>query len=164
MSFHNRIFRIYSILIGLILLGVGLVLAQIFPIFIERTTSTSIDGKIEDIESYISTTNITSEERQEIINHLNASLLEEDVNFIQMNLWIALAFILILAYLIALIISFNIMKRYSQPVEHLTETAMELARGNYRIRAFEDGFSGMSKLTNSINILARNLQDISIMR
>ncbi|MER2263168.1 MAG: two-component system histidine kinase PnpS [Psychrobacillus sp.] len=164
MSFHNRIFRIYSILIGLILLGIGLILAQIFPIFIERTTSTSIDGKMDNIESYLSTTDISAEQSEEIINHLDASLLEQDVNFIQINLWVALAIILILAYLIALITSYNILKRYSQPIEHLTETAMELARGNYRIRAFEDGFSGMSKLTNSINILARNLQDISIMR
>ena len=69
-----------------------------------------------------------------------------------------------LAFLIAIIIGVNVFKKYALPIEHLTETAMELARGNYRIRAFEDDFSGMSKLSNSINILARNLHDISVMR
>ena len=73
-------------------------------------------------------------------------------------------FILLITFLIALILGSNIFKKYAQPIEHLTETAMELARGNYRIRAFEDEFSGMSKLSNSINILARNLHDISVMR
>ncbi|QEY22725.1 sensor histidine kinase [Psychrobacillus sp. AK 1817] len=164
MSFHNRIFRTYSILIGLILVGIGLALAQIFPIFIERTTSTSIDGKINDIENYLSSTQLSIEQRQEVVEILDASLLEDNVNFFQGTLWLVLATILIIAFLIALLIGFNILKRYAQPVEHLTETAMELARGNYRIRAFEDNSSGMSKLTKSINILARNLQDISIIR
>ena len=82
----------------------------------------------------------------------------------QHSLWLFLFFVLFITFLVALILGANIFKKYAQPIEHLTETAMELARGNYRIRAFEDDFSGMSTLSNSINILARNLHDISVMR
>ena len=64
----------------------------------------------------------------------------------QNSLWLFLFIVLFITFLVALILGASIFKKYAQPIEHLTETAMELARGNYRIRAFEDDFSGMSKL------------------
>ena len=75
---------------------------------------------------------------------LNSTLQQNEIANEQNSLWLFLFFVLLITFLVALLLGANIFKKYAQPIEHLTETAMELARGNYRIRAFEDDFSGMS--------------------
>lgn len=46
------------------------------------------------------------------------------------------------------------------PVENITQTARELTKGNYRARAYAVGPKSIVELRNSINSLARNLQEI----
>lgn len=163
-TFQSKILRTYSILIGLILAGLGLVLGQLFPIFVEHSSAVIVHSKMKQIEGYLKTTDLSEKEQASIKGMLNSTLQNTDITSEQNSLWLFLFLMLFITFLFALFLGFNIFKKYAQPIEHLTETAMELARGNYRIRAFEDDFSGMSKLSNSINILARNLHDISVMR
>lgn len=163
-TFQSKILRTYSILIGLILAGLGLVLGQLFPIFVEHSSAVIVQSKVKQVENYLKTTSLSEKEQASIKGMLNSTLQNTDIGSEQNSLWLFLFLMLFVAFLFALFLGFNIFKKYAQPIEHLTETAMELARGNYRIRAFEDDFSGMSKLSNSINILARNLHDISVMR
>ncbi|MFJ7827037.1 two-component system histidine kinase PnpS [Psychrobacillus sp. NPDC096623] len=162
-SFHYKLFRTYSIMIGLILACLGLVLGQLFPIYVKNSSEKVINTKIDEVSNYISSTGLTTDEQKDITSMLNASFSKSHL-IEPHSLWLFLFIILSISFLVSLILGTNIFKKYAQPIEHLTETAMELARGNYRIRAFEDEFSGMSKLSNSINILARNLHDISVMR
>ncbi|WP_391116364.1 two-component system histidine kinase PnpS [Psychrobacillus sp. L3] len=163
-TYKSRILRTYSILIGVILAGLGIVLGQLFPIFVEHSINNVMSAKLEKVSNYLSATNLPKEE-QNNINEMMSSILRNDSIFsVQHSVWLLLFFSLLATYLLALFLGARIFRKYAQPIDHLTETAMELARGNYRIRAFEDDFSGMSKLSNSINILARNLHDISIMR
>ncbi|SDM75158.1 two-component system, OmpR family, phosphate regulon sensor histidine kinase PhoR [Psychrobacillus sp. OK028] len=162
-SFHYKLFRTYSIMIGLILACLGLVLGQLFPIYVKNSSEKVINTKIDEVSNYISSTGLTTDEQKDITSMLDASF--SNSHLIEPHsLWLFLFIILSISFLVSLILGTSIFKKYAQPIEHLTETAMELARGNYRIRAFEDDFSGMSKLSNSINILARNLHDISVMR
>ncbi|TQR19816.1 two-component system histidine kinase PnpS [Psychrobacillus vulpis] len=163
-TFQSRILRTYSILIGLILAGLGVVLGQLFPVFVDRSAQSVISSKMDTLSDYLSTTDLTKNEQQAVIQQMSSNL-NSDVSISeQHSLWLFLFLTFLIAFLIALLLGSSIFKKYAQPIEHLTETAMELARGNYRIRAFEDDFSGMSMLSNSINILARNLHDISVMR
>ncbi|WP_435521452.1 two-component system histidine kinase PnpS [Bhargavaea ullalensis] len=54
--------------------------------------------------------------------------------------------------------------RYVHPIDLVTDTALELAKGNYRARA-EWGSPGMQVgLISAVNALARNLQDMESMR
>lgn len=54
------------------------------------------------------------------------------------------------------------MKQYTKPIESATEVAMELAKGNYKARTYENSSGDeTSMLSKSINILARNLQDMT---
>lgn len=163
-SFQSRILRTYSILISLILVGLGIVLGQTFPIFVERETDEVMRSQVEMVEEYLITTELTEQQQHAITQQLNDNLQGLDATTRQLSIWLFLFVLMLITFLVAFFIGSNIFKKYAQPVEHLTETAMELARGNYRIRAFENEFSGMSKLSNSINILARNLHDISVMR
>lgn len=162
-SFHSKLFRTYSIMIGLILACLGLVLGQLFPIFVKNSSEKMIETKIDEVSNDISSTGITLGEQREISAIVDASFSHTDLIESQ-SLWLFIIVIMIITFLVSLVLGTSIFKKYAQPIEHLTETAMELARGNYRIRAFEDEFSGMSELSNSINILARNLHDISVMR
>ncbi|MEK3980950.1 ATP-binding protein [Psychrobacillus sp. FSL K6-2836] len=162
-SFHSKLFRTYSIMIGLILACLGIILGQLFPIFAKSSSEKVINTKIDEVSNYIDSTGLTVDEQRHIKEML-ASTFSQTELINAHSLWLFLIVILSLTFLVALFLGTNIFKKYAQPIEHLTETAMELARGNYRIRAFEDEFSGMSKLSNSINILARNLHDISVMR
>lgn len=55
-------------------------------------------------------------------------------------------------------------RNFTAPIDNVTETALELAKGNYRARAQENEHERMIPLSHSINILARNLQDITTIR
>ena len=163
-KFQSRILRTYSMLVGVILAGLGIVLGQLFPVFVEHSVNNIMYSKIETVSNYLGTTKLSKEEQKNITQMVASNLENGHVQSVQHSIWLFLFFSLLAAFLLALILGARIFKKYAQPIDHLTETAMELARGNYRIRAFEDDFSGMSKLSNSINILARNLHDISVMR
>ncbi|MCU9601239.1 two-component system histidine kinase PnpS [Pallidibacillus thermolactis] len=77
------------------------------------------------------------------------------------QLWFILFIILTIAFLIILFISSRIISSFTRPVESAVKTAIELAKGNYQARTYEDYNSDFSMLNTSINILARNLQRIT---
>ncbi|WP_308302397.1 histidine kinase dimerization/phospho-acceptor domain-containing protein [Bacillus sp. V5-8f] len=69
------------------------------------------------------------------------------------------------ASLIAIIlIGSRIAMRYTRPIESAATTAIELAKGNYRARTYEDRSDIAGGLSTSLNILARNLQEMEIAR
>jgi two-component system phosphate regulon sensor histidine kinase PhoR len=65
-----------------------------------------------------------------------------------------------LAFIVILLLGTRITKHYIKPIEAATKVATELARGNYKARAYEVNFNETGMLSQSINILARNLQDM----
>ncbi|MCJ1908608.1 two-component system histidine kinase PnpS [Planococcus ruber] len=80
------------------------------------------------------------------------------------EVWIILALIFIGALLFSALIGHRIIKVQALPIENVTQTALELVKGNYRARAFEYGNVGAVQLSSTINILARNLQEITAVR
>src|SRR5690606_683411 len=79
-----------------------------------------------------------------------------------------LRFVIIIFFTIAFVlisyVAYKIITNMLEPIDNMTETARELTKGNYRARAYASGPTTIVELRNSINILARNLQDIEIMR
>jgi two-component system, OmpR family, phosphate regulon sensor histidine kinase PhoR len=69
---------------------------------------------------------------------------------------ISQAFVLLLIF----VLGFNIKKRYTKPIEAATNVAIELSKGNYRARTYVDHRKETSMLSNAINLLAKNLQEI----
>lgn len=80
------------------------------------------------------------------------------------EVWIILALIFAGALLFSAIVGHRIIKVQALPIENVTQTALELVKGNYRARAFEYGNIGTVQLSSTINILARNLQEITAVR
>ncbi|TWT08936.1 two-component system histidine kinase PnpS [Planomicrobium sp. CPCC 101079] len=80
------------------------------------------------------------------------------------TIWLLLFLIFAIAMAISTVISHRIIKIQAQPIENVTETALELVKGNYRARAVESGTVGAVQLSSTINVLARNLQEITAVR
>lgn len=66
-----------------------------------------------------------------------------------------------IACVLILIAGTKITEQYMRPIESATMVANELARGNYKARTYEDRMDATGMLSQSINILARNLQQMT---
>ena len=76
------------------------------------------------------------------------------------QIWFVLSISLGLALILIIILGSRITVRYTKPIESATNVAIELAKGNYRARTYEDQLDETTMLSTSINILARNLQEM----
>ncbi|MBM4762527.1 ATP-binding protein [Bacillus sp. B15-48] len=76
------------------------------------------------------------------------------------HIWWILSISLGLALVVIVLLVVKITSRYTKPIESATNVAIELAKGNYRARTYEDHIDETGMLSASINILARNLQDL----
>lgn len=80
------------------------------------------------------------------------------------DIWLILFLTFAVALFFSAIVGSRIIEVNIKPVENATETAMELLKGNYRARASESNAQGSVELSRTINILARNLQEITAVR
>ncbi|MFT9600879.1 two-component system histidine kinase PnpS [Mesobacillus sp.] len=76
------------------------------------------------------------------------------------QIWWILTVSLGLALMVIILLGTRITNRYTKPIESATNVAIELAKGNYRARTYEDHIDETGMLSSSINILARNLQEL----
>jgi two-component system, OmpR family, phosphate regulon sensor histidine kinase PhoR len=76
------------------------------------------------------------------------------------EIWWLLSTSLGIALVLIILLGIKITNRYTKPIEAATNVAIELSKGNYRARAYEDHRIETSMLSRAINILARNLQEI----
>ncbi|MDZ5472480.1 ATP-binding protein [Bacillus sp. 31A1R] len=76
------------------------------------------------------------------------------------QIWWILIVSLGLSLIIIILLGTRITNRYTKPIESATNVAIELAKGNYRARTYEDHIDETGMLSSSINILARNLQEM----
>ncbi|WP_226667073.1 two-component system histidine kinase PnpS [Metabacillus litoralis] len=91
-----------------------------------------------------------------VINSSTNSLIK-----VNQQMWVILCGSLGLAFIIILLLGIRITAQFTRPIESATQVAMELAKGNYKARTYEDHLDETGMLSQSINILARNLQDMT---
>ncbi|MEC1262818.1 ATP-binding protein [Bacillus swezeyi] len=77
---------------------------------------------------------------------------------INQKIWILLGVSLGTAFLIIAGLGARITSQYTNPIESATQVAIELAKGNYKARTFNED---ETMLSQSINMLAQNLQDMT---
>ena len=80
------------------------------------------------------------------------------------NIWLVLFLAFAAALVFSGIVGSRIIDVHIKPIENATETAMELVKGNYRARASESNAQSSVGLSRTINVLARNLQEITAVR
>lgn len=80
------------------------------------------------------------------------------------GVWLALGLIFLTGLGISIVIGNRIIRLQLEPIENATATAVELVKGNYRARAYESDAQGNLELNKTINVLARNLQEVATVR
>lgn len=84
----------------------------------------------------------------------------DSFNKVNQQIWGLLIGSLGMALIVILLLGVRIMTQYTKPIESATQVAMELAKGNYKARTYEDYVDETGMLSQAINMLARNLQDL----
>ncbi|WP_449621160.1 two-component system histidine kinase PnpS [Robertmurraya sp. Marseille-Q9965] len=97
-------------------------------------------------------------QNDELEGYLFLSAKLSEVQKAYQQIWWLLIGCLGTALVVILILGARITSRYTKPIESATKVAIELAKGNYRARTYEDSLEETGMLSTSINILARNLQ------
>lgn len=138
-TFYSRLLFVFAVLHAILLSVLGIVLGQLFPIVVgQRVERTSSQEEAAQFMEWISDDSIVY--------------------------YTLLAGILFLFYVVSLWITSFVIARYIKPIDDISQTAIQLADGNYSVRVYEDDLTGITPLTNSLNILARNLQEMSQLR
>ncbi len=85
----------------------------------------------------------------------------DSLNKINQQIWMLLITSLGLAFIVIFMLGVKITTQYTRPIDSATKVAMELAKGNYHARTYEEHLDETGMLSESINILARNLQEVT---
>lgn len=83
-------------------------------------------------------------------------------SYIQQKIWGLLISSFFIAFIVILLLGLRITAQYTKPIESATRVAIELAKGNYKARAYENRADETGMLSQAINILARNLQEMTL--
>jgi two-component system, OmpR family, phosphate regulon sensor histidine kinase PhoR len=89
---------------------------------------------------------------------------DDVVRQVNSKMWWIIAGSLGASLIVIMYLGSRIATRYTRPIEAATTTAIELAKGNYRARTYEERSHEASMLSTSLNILARNLQEMEVAR
>ena len=81
-----------------------------------------------------------------------------------LDFWLLLGLVFLGAFTLSAALGYRIIKIHIAPIENITDTALELVKGNYRARAYEDAEIGSAPLSSTINVLARSLQEVTAVR
>ncbi|MBM7648850.1 two-component system phosphate regulon sensor histidine kinase PhoR [Bacillus ectoiniformans] len=82
------------------------------------------------------------------------------LDHIYSQIWMILLLSLGASLILIILFGTKITNRYTRPIESATKVAIELAKGNYKARTYEIPPDEVGVLNTSINILARNLQEM----
>ncbi|TYR82183.1 cell wall metabolism sensor histidine kinase WalK [Priestia megaterium] len=112
----------------------------------------------EEYDLYYYGVPLTIDGKQEGFVILSTSF--DSLKRVNQQIWGLLIGSLGVALIVILLLGIKIMNRYTRPIESATKVAMELAKGNYKARTYEDYVDETGMLSQSINALARNLQEL----
>lgn len=161
--FSDYVFLQFTGILLLILAVLGFFIGQLFPFFVEIYVEENNLENHQVIEDVIDEHDIKLDffQNEALITAVDDKLNEDIADKLESRLKIILIFLLIITFLALMILIRKLIQHYIEPLNNMTKTAEELAIGNYQARAFAQGPLTITKLRNSINILAGNLQDIT---
>jgi len=85
----------------------------------------------------------------------------KSINEVYRSIWILLISLLgfVLMTIIVLVIRYS--HQFSKPIDDITQVAIELSKGNYKARTFTESNETTTMLSQSMNVLAKNLQEMT---
>lgn len=76
--------------------------------------------------------------------------------------YIILFSVLFVEFIVLILMLLHVFEKYMKPIRKATKTVNELVKGNYRARIHHSSNGSVAELNNKINILARNLSELTI--
>lgn len=163
-TLRNRLFLAYSLLIGTLLFVIGIILFYFAPLYmaesINDATELRVEGAIEQMEQI--GLPMSDDEQTALLRLTENPTPDSETKLRELKVFIVI--LLVVLYIAFSITGYQTFSKYAEPIDHVTATAIELAKGNYKIRVPSSTDGSVDRLSASINILARNLQDISFVR
>lgn len=165
-SLRVRLIVAFGFLYLITLAGLSFTLGQLFPLLVKDSISKNVMQSKENVQHAIEKQHIqlTDSQKSSILDALTPDTKIQNLSDIRLQLWILLAIIFLITFMILIVVSYRLIKDLSQPIDNVMMTAYELTKGNYRARAYEITGSPTLRLSKAINDLARSLQDIMIVR
>ncbi|KYG91534.1 MULTISPECIES: ATP-binding protein [Metasolibacillus] len=165
-SMSGRLFFSFILLVTAIFAVLELVIGQLFPFYLEDYVQVQTEVVQENVVEFIQQENIelTSLQQEKLLQAYDVSADEEYFSYTRVRLMLVLVILFLVAIAVIGLVSYRMVSNFVEPIEAVTRTAQELAVGNYYARAFANGPKTIIELRNSINVLARNLQDITKIR
>lgn len=162
-TMSGHLFFTFILIVGSILAVLGLVLGQLFPFFAKEYNERQTQIIEQRIEQSVDNLNLSPSERVEILQAIVISeeqskeLMRQEIK----RLMFVIVILLFCCFIIIWMSTSNILRNFLEPIINVTNTAKELAVGNYRARAYANGPHSIVELKNSINKLANNLETIT---
>ncbi|MBB5324517.1 two-component system phosphate regulon sensor histidine kinase PhoR [Anoxybacillus tepidamans] len=123
----------------------------------KKTNNLSIIEEKKDVYYYI----VPFSQHGKDVGYVILSTPVNSLKKINQQIWGVLVSSLGTALVVIILLGLKIADQYMKPIEAATKVAFELARGNYKARVYETPSDETGMLSHSINILARNLQEMS---
>ncbi|MCA1021876.1 two-component system histidine kinase PnpS [Halobacillus litoralis] len=121
-------------------------------------------GQITDNEGYL-IDNIFYYPVDNEVNDVEGTLIllspVNSLTNITKNIWLLIGCTLLIGLVIIFVLGYNVFSKYIRPIRSAADVANELAEGNYKARTYEGHYGEAGQLSQSINILARNLQEMT---
>lgn len=159
----NRLFYTFIFVIGSSLAVLGLFIGQLFPFFADEYINQASIHSEQKLEQVIKEQQIelTTTQKDALLTTYSLDLESETLTETKKKAYMIIAVLLLCGLLVMSFMVYRVASNFITPIINITKTARELSKGNYRARAFANGPRTIVELRNSINILARNLQDIT---
>ncbi|MBM7631803.1 two-component system histidine kinase PnpS [Geomicrobium sediminis] len=97
----------------------------------------------------------------EVEGYVRTSLNIDHLREASMQLWLFLGLSFTAAMIIIMILVYRVSQQLTRPIYELTEMSRQLARGNYKARAYDDTSDELGQLARSVNVLAYNLDKMT---
>ncbi|WP_028400939.1 two-component system histidine kinase PnpS [Ectobacillus panaciterrae] len=118
-----------------------------------------VEAKSGDSETYYY--GILLRDKHDDRAYLIVDLSVSSLTDIHKKIWYLLITNFLIAFVVIVFLGIKITAQYTRPIENVAKVAIELAKGNYKARAYGSNADETEMLSQAINILARNLQEMT---
>ena len=157
-SLQRLLFLAFIFIMAITLTGLAIVLGQTFPILQDQESRAEAEAVVRHLAEM--GVEMDSGDREQLSQRMaDDAAGVAPARFLRL---IVIAFTV--AFIVSVIVFHRLTERYIRPIDLVTDTTMELAKGNYSARAGWTAPGIQIGLVTAVNALARNLQEMESIR
>ena len=157
-SLQRRLFLAFILIMGITLAGLASVLGQTFPVLQDQERKAESEAVARHLDE------MGIEMDSTALEELSRKMAEDGSGVAPARFMRLIVIVFAVAFIVTVIVFHRLTERYIRPIDLVTDTTMELAKGNYTARAGWAAPGIQIGLVTAVNALARNLQEMESMR